>query len=830
MKIQVGGYYRAMVSGKETTVKVLHIVKAGVFRVQNLQTKRSLVFTDVSRFLSEVKVTDLGHGMKGVKVDEVILKGAEDQEQGETLDHRSAEDQGENVTVEGKECPNPTKTTASTTPLSVKTGYFGEEVDPLRPTVVDDSVCSSSEAPSATTFENLTPDGRRDQTASENQTSGELDGEHTPSALLECEESDACLTSMTEPGERCEVCGGVVAGAPLKLKTEEQRIESVIQELEVTSEQREDAARLVISEREARVFVEKIAQNLSIPASQLRPTGSDSTYSSATVPLQQMTSKLGQKLRAAMEVKPEVTTNQPPHVIVEARAGSGKTTTLIEGLKLLKGMGTSFTPSPQQKKVWEAICQSRDARSVCFVAFNKSIATELQRRVPAGCDAMTMHSMGYKAVGKAFDLKGREAVNQYRVSNIIEELLGISIRDLRRDKPVLVKATEDLVGLCKMNLVSFGGLADDYGADIQQLDQLVSHYDVDLNDSRPQIYDLVPKVLRRCLDVSRDGCIDFNDMIWLPVVLNLPVFKYDLLLWDESQDGNRCQQELAIKAGRRLVLCGDRRQAIYGFAGADHTSLQNMERKLGADARGCVILPLTVTRRCGKEIVKEAKKIVPDFEAFPTNPEGKISNARYPIQDRDGTRHELPWEQTYGPLVKDGDFVLCRVNSPLVSQCFKFLRRGIKANIQGRDIGQGLISTVKKLKADSVKDLVGKISDWLHKETEKEQAKRNPNENRLIALQDRAECLVCFTEGANTVDDVTRKIESIFTDDKNGTGIRFSSIHKAKGLESDRVFFLMPRGAECPHPMAKSAWQREQEYNCLYIGVTRARLELIYVS
>ena len=75
-----------------------------------------------------------------------------------------------------------------------------------------------------------------------------------------------------------------------------------------------------------------------------------------------------------------------------------------------------------------------------------------------------------------------------------------------------------------------------------------------------------------------------------------------------------------------------------------------------------------------------------------------------------------------------------------------------------------------------------------------------------------------------------RKIEDIFTDDKNGSGIKLSSIHKAKGLESDRVFLLQPEGAECPHPMAKSAWQREAEMCILYVAITRAKKELIYVS
>ena len=174
--------------------------------------------------------------------------------------------------------------------------------------------------------------------------------------------------------------------------------------------------------------------------------------------------------------------------------------------------------------------------------------------------------------------------------------------------------------------------------------------------------------------------------------------------------------------------------------------------------------------------------------------------------------------------------ILCRVNAPLVSETFKFLKAGRRANIQGRDIGQGLISTVKKCKAASVVDLTGKIDDWLHKETSKERAKRNPNDTRIASLQDRADCLQCFTMGCNTVDEVIRKIEAVFTDSKDSTGIRLSSVHRAKGLESQRVFIIVTKEAPMPHPMSKQPWEKEQEQNICYVAVTRAISELIWVN
>ncbi len=558
-----------------------------------------------------------------------------------------------------------------------------------------------------------------------------------------------------------------------------------------------------------------------------------------------------------------------PHVIVIARAGTGKTTTLVEGLKRMKGLPVSIEPSPQQAAIWEAMEQSKDARSICFVAFNKAIATELQHRVPKGCDAMTMHSMGFKAVREAF---GRVRVNSYKVQDIISELLKTDIRELRRYKPDVLKATERLVGLCKVNLLGLNWRGQTVPGEVgntfrdDALYQLAAHYDIDLNGNGLEVFALVPRVLEQCKRVGQGGSVDSTDMIWLPVVLGLNVYRYDLLLVDEAQDLNRCQQALALKAGRRLILVGDPKQAIYGFAGADSESMERMERELGGcegvprmrqvyqdishlkgedppiSVRGCVTLPLTVTRRCGKAIVAEAQRYAPDFEAHESCGDGSISSCYLNGNEEGDLLGYRDW-------VSDGDMILCRVNAPLVSECFKFLKAGRKAGIQGRDVGQGLISTIRKLMknppqihrfgqpeltgdlpGNEVEELVQYLDYWLYAEQRKEDTKRNPSDTRLIALQDRHDCLMCFCEDQVMVDGVVKKIEAIFTDDKDNAGIRLSSIHKAKGLEATRVFLLQPKGAGIPHPLAKTPQQREAELNILYVAITRAKEELIYVS
>lgn len=541
-----------------------------------------------------------------------------------------------------------------------------------------------------------------------------------------------------------------------------------------------------------------------------------------------------------------------PHLIVEARAGTGKTTTLVEGVANMRGLRVDIVPSPQQKAVWEQLALSKGAKSICMTCFNKPIQEVLTKKLAErgldrmGCVAMTMHGLGYRAVTMAF---GRQEPKDNVVARILEEMTGKTVFDLRRESATLVPGVERLVSLCKMNLVGRVE-AGEYLVDREEMEKLASHYDLDLNGARDRIYEMVPQVLTKCL--TPRGQITFDDMIWLPVIHNLPVTRHDLLLVDEAQDLNRCQQALAKKAGKRLVLVGDPKQAIYGFAGADSKSMDRMYEELGGvcprcskqreylgeegskfghnywscecgmgsiSEKGCIKLPLTVTRRCGKAIVTEANRLVKDFEAHESNGEGLVNQASYSDKRPDH----------YSKIVRDGDMVLCRVNAPLVSECFRFIRAGRKATIQGRDIGQGIINLIERQKAGSVVELVQKLETYFDAEERKEQAKKFPSEARMIALGDRRDCIMCFCEGQVHVSGVIQRINEIFTADTNVKGIKLSSIHKAKGLEADRVFLINTKEAPCPHPMAKTAWQHEQELNLLYVAITRAKHELVYV-
>jgi len=555
--------------------------------------------------------------------------------------------------------------------------------------------------------------------------------------------------------------------------------------------------------------------------------------------------KISQRIKELKTAR-EAQQGSAPHVIVKALAGTGKTFSLIVGVgqtvlperTIAKGVGFRPIPSPEQQAVWDLL-KMESPRFITYIAFNKSIVVEfgekwawmteaLQRRnVSLGFS--TVHSLGFRACCQAYDLTFRN-INQWKTRNILEKELGQDVREVFNERPVFVQACEALTSKVKINLVD---------PDPESLDKLATHYEIALEGDREEVFEMVPKLIERSRTDLNE--IDFDDQLWLPVVNDLPVRQSDLLLVDEGQDLNRCQQELAMKAGKRIVLVGDVNQAIYGFAGADVDSIPNMTGFLASTPRGVQEVPLTVTRRCGKAIVREAQEDVPAFKAHETNGEGEVK------------RIDADKVQT---VADDKDLVLCRVNAPLIGFAFARLRAGKKVNIQGRNIGAGLKSLIKKSKAKDVDAFLSWLEDFLSTEMDRLSKRKNPSEEAKVALKDKVECLRVFSEGALTIKEINENIDKLFqgkkcpscgrtfndhdtvcTNRKGGCegtklvrpeGVLASSIHRAKGLEADRVFILHPE--LIPHPMAKTDWAVRQEYNLRYVARTRAIKELVYVD
>ena len=92
---------------------------------------------------------------------------------------------------------------------------------------------------------------------------------------------------------------------------------------------------------------------------------------------------------------------------------------------------------------------------------------------------------------------------------------------------------------------------------------------------------------------------------------------------------------------------------------------------------------------------------------------------------------------------------------------------------------------------------------------------------------DKVRAIKVIAKDLKTTEAVINRIETIFKDDQKD-GICLSTVHKAKGLESDRVFIIREDKFLLPHCMRK-AWMAEQEYNLVYVAYTRAKKYLGFV-
>lgn len=101
---------------------------------------------------------------------------------------------------------------------------------------------------------------------------------------------------------------------------------------------------------------------------------------------------------------------------------------------------------------------------------------------------------------------------------------------------------------------------------------------------------------------------------------------------------------------------------------------------------------------------------------------------------------------------------------------------------------------------------------------------------RAEAIHDKADALFCLIEGLpetdRTVPALLGVIDSLFSDKVGCTVL--ATIHKAKGLEADRVYWL--NSSKCPAAWARQPWQQEQERNLCYVAVTRAKSELVLIE
>lgn len=392
--------------------------------------------------------------------------------------------------------------------------------------------------------------------------------------------------------------------------------------------------------------------------------------------------------------------NKQNHLMIEAGAGCGKTSTIVE--------------------LYKRLISSEPQSTIQFLAFNKKIADELSLK---GVPAATMNSFGNRIIKRHFPFAKLET---NKIRNLCKKF------NVPYNKIGLVSRCVDLM---KGYLFANPIVGDGTAIKVKQLEMDFELCEEPLDDT---LAARVVEVFRSSLEDT--STYDFADQICFPIYhqLSSPKFKYVIV--DEAQDMSPSKLTLVANAvdplKGKFICVGDPHQAIYGFAGADSESMNKIRTQFDP-----VVMNLPVTYRCGKAIVKEAhyRKVAPElFQAGPDNHEGAV--------------HHISTGE-FDQKVQPKDFVLCRVSSPLVSNCFRLIKKNIRAQILGKDVGKKLVDLVDKISESYACTTLTYWLECFKTYSDKEIAKLRKAEKDTQAdnLEDQLECLWVFTDGAQNI-------------------------------------------------------------------------------
>ena len=478
------------------------------------------------------------------------------------------------------------------------------------------------------------------------------------------------------------------------------------------------------------------------------------------------------------------------NLVINAVAGSGKTTTIVECCKRLH-------------------CSPKDVK---FLAFNKAIVEELETKIGKFADVSTMHAFALSIMKDIFN--DRYTHKYVRVDNtrwqkyVADAIYSLSEGiNVDMDKKLVFKFRSNVLkvfNLARVNLVA--------AKDKHIISNIMEQYGI------APMFDevnVVSKLLEQAYQIPSNLTIDFTDMLTITATTLskcIPTYKYVFV--DECQDLSKAQRQIMLTAARngKFIAVGDRRQAINGFCGADASSFDNIVATPNTKE-----LPLSVNYRCGKEMIKLAQGIVPQIQAYDNAIQGVITNVE---------RLDLN-------MFKKNDMVLCRKCAPLVKLCLALIKNGQTATIKGNDLATDLKQMALNIKGNTI----GDVREYT--ETELSNLKyyfmTTYGMDEIDAmgtkpyqtLLDKCKCLIYLAEHANG--NIKAVIDKVFSDTKIANAITLMSIHKAKGLESERVVFLEPN-LTMKKTKKQKQWQFDQEQNLQYVAVTRAKKELILCS
>lgn len=472
------------------------------------------------------------------------------------------------------------------------------------------------------------------------------------------------------------------------------------------------------------------------------------------------------------------------NIVVQALAGTGKTTTL----QLLAAL------FPQLR--------------FAYVAFNKSIAAEAASKFGHNVTAKTSHGFARAAMIKG-PLKRKVAQAEKRDGwpELWAAILGITRRQ-HGDRLIEAKRQAAWV------MAAVTAFRQSDAPAITEAHLPAALHEPGMADLREPI---LAYVRRAWADkASPRGQLPFVHDDYLKLwALSNPRLPFNVIVLDEAQDTNPVVAAVIQAQSAQIVVVGDSNQSIYGFRGA-----VDALRDWPAD----VVLPLTQSWRFGQAIADVGNAFL------------RLIGSPYLLEANPGI------DSRVGPFVRSGfddqhcnwipqgggsepDAVLAFTNAGCVAAVFEGFEAGKKVAL----IGGG--DDIKAI-AKAAQDLVGgrrtkhpdlaRFKSWAEVQEYVDEHEEAQSLRTLVRLVDK--------RGA---DELIRMADALIPEEatrEDGTpayDLTVCTIHKSKGLEWDRVRIA----GDAPHPeedlaTGKVTLPSPEQLRLSYVAVTRGRVQV----
>ena len=466
------------------------------------------------------------------------------------------------------------------------------------------------------------------------------------------------------------------------------------------------------------------------------------------------------------------------HLVINAVAGSGKTTTLI------------------------AYASTRPAGSkILYLAFNKTVKTEaLQKFSAAGVKNVrveTAHSLAFDHIIKGSNYK---VVQAYKSFELCEQL-NIKTNDRQTDFIIANHVNKFMGYFCNSK-----------AARVQDLNYADVVTDAKAKTFVNNFYKLIEQYTRIALAKMDKGEMAVTHDFYLKKFqLGNPVLLYDYILFDEGQDASAAMLDVFLQQPAVKIIVGDKHQQIYGWRYAIN-SLQQVDYP---------VYNLSYSFRFDDEVALIANKILGWKQHLKQPPAVKIVGAGVP-------ENKAVTKATLG-----------RTNLSLLLNAIAQWQHGeikkiyFEGNINSytfADEGASLydVLNLHNGKTDKIKDqLIATMKSMKDLEDYIEKT-----EDRSLAM-----IVEVVKEFGNKLPALIKELKANHTENKEEADMIFSTVHRCKGMEYDEVTLLNDfiNEDKLKKYIAQFGGDKileadtnrlAEEINILYVAATRAKNKL----